>query len=254
MRSLHDPWVAVDSALAAAHDDRMTHHSSPAFSTDFSDRIAPPSPDRPPLRVNAYEHAQLANTSLAPLFPYMQRGAIVPTTTLFVGSPDAEFGHFFHENTEEEVALVIADRNGIKGKGMVMIAPQLHGVQCFLKEPHDPESFLLIVITQRQNDTAEQKERVFFRCGCNNVLFERSYDATPADTYDPRANHVFLTTSKSAAVAIEYNSDETNRTCSKCGKVNPPFPHQAWGWEAHTTLHTAAADARRANVLAEAAR
>jgi hypothetical protein len=232
----------------------MTDQTSSDFSTAFSARIPRPSPDRPPLRVNAYEHAQLANTSLAPLFPYMQRGAIVPTTTLFVGSPDAEFGHFFHENTEEEVALVIADHEGLKGKGMMMIAPQLHGVQCFLKEPHDPQSFLLIVITQRQNDTEAQRERVFFRCGCNNVLFERSYDSTPADVHDPRANHVFITNRESAAVAIEYNSDEALRTCSKCGKVNPPFPHRAWGWEAHTVLHTVAADARRANTLAGATR
>jgi hypothetical protein len=218
---------------------------SSGFSTAFSSRIPPPSDDRPPLRVNGFEYAQIANTSLAPMFPYLQRGAIVPTTSLMVGGPNANYGHFFHENTEEEVALVIADHGGIKNTGMMMIAPQLHGVQSFLKDPLDPESFLLIVITQRQSDDRRQQERVFFRCGCNEVLFEQTYDSTPDDVYDPHANHAFLTNKKSGDIAIAFNGDEALRTCKRCGKISPPFPHAAWGWDAYATSHDVAALGRR---------
>jgi hypothetical protein len=222
----------------------MRDQSAESFSVGFSARIPRPSDERPPLRVNAFEFAQVANTTLAPMFPYMQRGAIVPTTSLMVGGSEANYGHFFHENTEEEVALVMADRGALKGTGMVMIAPQLHGVQSFLKDPHDPESFLLITITQRQNEHREQKERVFFRCGCNEVLFEQSYDATPADSYEPRINHAFTTNKESAAIALAFNNDETLRTCKRCGKVNPPFPHVSWGWQAYATSHDVAARGR----------
>jgi hypothetical protein len=234
----------VDSTDDTRHDALMLETTSRPFSTAFSAAIPPPSADRPPLRANAYEFAQTANTTLAPMFPYVQRGAIVPTTTLFTGGPDAEYGHFFHDNTEEEVALVIADNGGIKNRGMVMIAPQLHGVQCFLKDPADPESFLLIVITQRQRDAGEQKERVFFRCGCNNVLFERGYDATPDEAYDPRRNTGFTTIVQSAAIAGEFNGDEANRTCSRCGKVSPAFPLGAWGWATYAAFADVAGKAR----------
>jgi hypothetical protein len=190
---------------------------------------------------------QYSNTSLAPLFPsYVERGAIVPCATLFMGGKDAEYGHFFHENTEEEVGLVIADQGALKGTGTIMVAPQLHGVNCFLKDPKDPESFLLIVITQRQSDEGAQSERVFFRCGCNNVLFERSFDATPVDAFEPDVDKIFLSTPHSAATAEAFNADVALRTCSRCGKVHEPFPLDAWGWSRHTSQHRAVARARAA--------
>jgi hypothetical protein len=223
----------------------MQDHSDAAFSTALSARIAKPSRDCPPLRANAYEFAALANTTLAPLFPYVHRGAIVPTISLIVGgSGSAGYGHFFHENTEEEVAVVFADRNAVKGKGTVMIAPMLHGVQAFLKDESDPESYMLITITQRQRDAGEQSERVFFRCGCNNVLYEFSYDATPPETHDPHHHDIFMSIANSSVAGVEFNQDESRRTCAKCGKVNPPFPHEAWGWVRHARWHDVTADAR----------
>jgi hypothetical protein len=86
------------------------------------------------------------------------------------------------------------------------------------------------------------------------VLFEYSYDATPANAHDPHRNHVFATTAESRAVALQFNTDEALRTCKRCGKVSPPFPHQAWGWENHTLLHTVAALGRRNLAATEAVR
>ena len=207
--------------------------------------IPKPSPDRPPLRTSVFEFMQYSNTSLAPLFPsYIERGAIVPCATLFMGGKDAEYGHFFHDNTEEEVGLVIADHGAVKGTGTIMVAPQLHGVNCFLKDPKDPESFLLIVITQRQSERDVQSERVFFRCGCNQVLYEHSYDATPADTFVPDVDKVFISMPQSAAAAEAFNADIALRTCSRCGKVHERFPVGAWGWSQHTSQYRAVSRAR----------
>lgn len=218
----------------------------PLFSTDLSAQIPPPSPDRPPLRTNVYESAWMVNTSLATMFPYVQRGAIVPGVTLFIGGEHAEYGHFFHENTEEEIALVMGGQGTMKPTGTVMIAPLLHGVQAFLKDPKDPQNFLLIVITQRQPDDREQHERVFWRCGCNEILFEHAYDATPEDLYDPATSEMLLTTRYSSEAAERFNADVANRTCKRCGKVAEPFPLEAWGWARNTRSHDTAERARAA--------
>jgi len=211
----------------------------------MANKIPPPSPERPPLRTNVFEFMQYANTSLAPLFPaYLERGSIVPAATLFIGGEDAEYGHFFHDNTEEEVGLVIADRGAHKNTGSVMVAPLLHGVNCFLKDPKDPESFMLTVITQRQREHDPQSERVFFRCGCNEVLFEHTFDATPADTFQTDVDKILLTTLESGDAAAAFNADQALRTCKRCGKVSPPFPLAAWGWLQHANQHRAVARAR----------
>jgi len=218
----------------------------PEFSIEFSAQIPPPSPDRPPLRANVYETAWMANTSLATMFPYVQRGSIVPGVTLFIGGEHAEYGHFFHENTEEEVALVMGGQGTMKPLGTVMIAPLLHGVQCFLKDPKNPESYLLIVITQRQPDDREQHERVFFRCGCNEILFEYPFESTPSDAYDPHASEILPTTRHSSEAAARFNDDVANRTCKRCGKVAERFPIEAWGWTLNTRSHDVAESARAA--------
>jgi hypothetical protein len=207
--------------------------------------IPKPSPDRPPLRANVFEFMQYANTSLAPLFPaYLERGSIMPCATVFMGGPDAEFGHFFHENTEEEVALVMADHGAHKGTGTVMIAPLLHGVNSFLKDPHDPASFLLIVITQRQRDAGAQSEKILFRCKCNEVLFEYAFDATPPDTFAFGEEKILITTRESSMAAEAFNADEGARTCKRCGTVSKPFPIDSWGWSRHTAQFRTVARAR----------
>lgn len=219
--------------------------SSPDVRPAPSHRIPPPSPDRPPLRANVFEFMQYANTSLAPMFPtYLERGSIVPCATLFIGGPDAEFGHFFHENTEEEVALVMADHGAHKGTGTVMIAPLHHGVNSFLKDPKDPASFLLIMITQRQRDAGPQAERILFRCKCNEVLYDFGFDATPPATFVPGVDKILITTRDSSSAAEAFNADEKLRTCKRCGTVAPPFPIAPWGWTQHTAQHRAVARAR----------
>jgi hypothetical protein len=219
--------------------------TSPDARSTSSHRIPKPSPDRPPLRANVFEAMQYANTSLAPMFPtYLERGSIVPCATLFIGGPDAEFGHFFHENTEEEVALVMADNKAHKGTGTVMIAPLHHGVNSFLKDPKDPESFLLIMITQRQRDRDAQSERILFRCKCNEVLFDFGFDATPPDTFEAGVDKILITTRESSAAAEAFNADENLRTCKRCGTVAAPFPITPWGWTQHTAQYRAVARAR----------
>jgi hypothetical protein len=68
-------------------------------------RIPPPDPDREPLKVNVYERMSKAAAQLTPLFPYDSAGAIIPAGAVLVGGPDVEYGHFFHWNTVNEVAV-----------------------------------------------------------------------------------------------------------------------------------------------------
>lgn len=236
--------------LACSVDQGLRFFARGAYTAPMP--IPKPSPDRPPLRANVFESMQYANTTLALLFPsYVERGSIMPCANLFIGGPDAEFGHFFHENTEEEVALVIADHGALKETGTVMIAPLLHGVNSFMKDPKDPASFLLIVITQRQRDSGAQSERILFRCKCNEVLFEHAFDATPPDTFAFGEDKLLITTRESSAAAEAFNGDEKARTCKRCGNVSAPFPIGPWGWTRHASQHRAVARGR--TILAAAA-
>ena len=49
--------------------------------------LAPPAPDKEPLKVNVFEFMKGANSALIPLFPYLDEGAIVPCGTMFDGGP-----------------------------------------------------------------------------------------------------------------------------------------------------------------------
>jgi hypothetical protein len=204
-----------------------------AVSTEYSSRIPKPSPDRPPLRVNAYEFLASANTSLLPFFPYVERGAIVPAGNLVYGGPDRDYGHFYHQNTEEEVVLTMGERGALKGTGTIMNTPLEHGVNSFLKDPADPESFLCNVIVQRQRESGPQSERFYIRCGCNEIIYSLAFDGTPGDVYDPRIHSNFKTLGDSARGVDEFNSDESVRTCKRCGKIAAPFPRDTWGWNRH---------------------
>jgi len=61
------------------------------------------SPNRSPLKVNVFEFARDAATTLAPLFPYFDTGSIVPGLSVFRGEPGRCYGRFQHFNTVDEV-------------------------------------------------------------------------------------------------------------------------------------------------------
>ena len=203
-------------------------------------RIPPPDPDREPLKVNVYERMSKAAAELTPLFPYDSAGSIVPAGAVMTGGPDVEYGHFFHWNTVNEVAVTYGSNKGMLAPGQIFVTQQLHGVNSFLRDQKDPEAFIVMVITQHQSSSGDQSEALIARCRkCKAVLVRTEYDATPhglpgydAKRYGSDEDPVrqFATLAGSADFIRARNSDE-GRTCSECGHVNDPFPAERWGWE-----------------------
>jgi hypothetical protein len=212
-------------------------------------RIPPPADERAPLKTNVFEKLQASNSELIPLFPYFGRGAIVPAAAVMHGGPGggfadfgggaSDFGHFFHYNDADEVTLVWASDGGPRGSGLIRCLANHHGVKPHLRDPNDPNSFSVTVITQRQAEDGPQREAVQFRCEkCHETLIHHEYDATPLPPRAERAPdadpHPALATIVGSADAAEaYNASEAARTCPKCGIVSQPFPLEPWGWGTH---------------------
>ena len=216
-----------------------------------SHRIPPPTGEREPLKANVFERMQSANTELVPIFPYYGHGAFVPCGALFKGEPGLDMGHFFHNNTVDEVVCVFGGNNAMLQTGQVIATPKLHGVNTFLKKPQDPESFLVIAITQRQSDDGDQREALLFRCAkCHEHLLDWEFTSTPKDQPGDRYPE-FVTLTEGVEPAEKYNADEAIRTCSKCGYLNPPFPLELWGWKKWAVQQRTVNDARKA-LLAKA--
>ena len=143
--------------------------------------IPPPRRDRPPMHANAFDVAQGSNTQLKPLFPYLHPGAMVPCSALLIGGPDADYGHFFHHNTQHEIVLTLAANGAVLPTGQVFIGAVIHGVNSFLKNEKDPKSFATFVITQMQAESGVQTEACSLRCEkCHEQIFFKEFDATPA--------------------------------------------------------------------------
>ena len=202
-------------------------------------RIPPPDPDREPLKVNVYERMAKAAAQLTPLFPYDSAGTIVPAGSVLTGGPDMEYGHFFHWNTVNEVAVTYGANKAMLAAGQIFVTQQLHGVNSFLRDEKDPEAFAVMVITQHQSTSGDQTEKLIARCAkCKAEIVRTEYDATPhglpgydAKRYGENDDPVrqFATLARSADFIAERNSDE-GRTCAECGHVNDPFPAERWGW------------------------
>lgn len=220
-------------------------------------RIAPPDGSREPLRINLFDRMMVANTQLAPLFPYFGEGAIVPAGAILRGEKDATYGQFFHTNSVDEVIVAFGAEGSLTDTGFVFVGANTHGVNSFLKNEEDPNSFLVVVITQRQRVGEEQNEAVTLRCvKCKDVVAQLAFDSTPppANHYaDPAGERAFPTLIFSAEAAEQYNQDEASRTCKKCGTLNPRFPLERWGWTAYTVQSRTAADGRRALMRAGSA-
>jgi hypothetical protein len=215
-------------------------------------RIPPPAGDKEVLKANVFERMQSGNTQLLPLFPYCGEGDLVPCGAILRGEPGADWGHFFHWNTVDEVVTVFGGSGGLLHTGQVFATQKLHGVNSFLKDPNDASSFLVLTITQRQSVAEPQQEAVILRCGqCAEQLVRFDYDAPPlppADRRDPDpdAHPPFTTIVKSWEAVAGYNADETKRQCPKCGAANPPFPLARWGWGQYAAQSQTVNAARRA--------
>jgi hypothetical protein len=208
--------------------------------------IPPPDPEREPLKVNVYEHARGLTCTLAPLFPHLHAGAIVPTVALFWGRPAGDYGYFEHYNTVDEVVIIFG-ADGAAGRartGLVRVNANTHGVGKFLPDPDDPEVFSLICITQRQAETERQEEAVWFKCEqCQTDLARLDFDWQPAAADEIKDRHGTFaplgTVVKSAQAAAAFNASDDARTCPNCGHVSPPFPLERWGWDRYAAQTTA---------------
>lgn len=220
-------------------------------------RIPPPSGAREPLKNNVFDLMSGAACQLLPLFPYHDAGAIVPCGAIMTGdADDSEFGHFFHYNTIEEVAVTFGANEAMLQTGQIFVTQQLHGVNSFLRDSANPQAFILMTITQHQSEEGDQSEAILFRCrNCSEQLHRHDYDATPkgAKGYDPSQwggsadddVPMFITLWGSDKAAVDYN-DESVRTCPKCGHVNIAHPHHKWGWDRYVHQVRTAGSAKRA--------
>ncbi len=207
--------------------------------------IPPPRADRPPLLANLLNVMQQANTTLAPLFPYLHPGAIVPTGALFIGAPGKDYGQLYHHNSVDEVIIGFVCEGATLQTGQVYNGGRVHGVNSFLKDQTKPGSFALFSVTQRQLDEGEQPEAVSLVCSkCRKQIFRTDYDARSMP--DARELDYPFTT---AAVLPErmraFNEDPELRRCSDCGHQNDPFPVHTWGWDLYADQSTAMRAAKR---------
>lgn len=212
----------------------MAVQSQPAVRPRW--RIAPPAPGQGPLKVNLFAQLQAANTTLLPLFPYLGEGAIVPCGAIFCGGPGRAFGHFFHTNPLDEVVLILGARGGTVEAGDVHVLAKTHGVRPSIKDPTDPDSYLIACITQREAPDAPGygREALTFRCRqCSEILLRCEYAAEavpPLAARDPATERypTFATIVGTLQAAENFNADEARRTCPKCGTLNAPFPMRTW--------------------------
>jgi hypothetical protein len=211
--------------------------------TRFVNRRIPATREREILKTNVYAFMAGANTTLIPLFPYDDPGAIVPCGATFHGKPGAKFGHFFHFNTADEIVLSFGASKAMIKTAQAYVTQRLHGVNSFLRSPEEPDAFLVLTVTQRQPEAAKQTEAVLFQCGnCHTELYRHDYSAAPPGGRDKL--HGFITLTDSLA-AVNGIADEDRRTCGKCGEVFEPFPLEAWGWQRwNDQLQTARASRR----------
>jgi len=197
-----------------------------------------PDPNRDPLKVNIYRFIQNSKTALAPLFPYVDEGAIVPCAATFRGAPGRHMGRFQHFNTVDEVLVTFGAQGGERRMpGIVHVGAKLHTVVSPIDDSQDPNVMVVAVITQRQSlGTKAQREEYRFICGkCDRRLFLYEIDATPPKrgTKPPAGTEPFITIAETLEAAKKFNADEAARVCKHCGHQNPPFPIEEWAWDVH---------------------
>lgn len=196
-----------------------------------SHRIPPPPADKLPLKQNVFEFMRTGNTTLLPMFPYVDEGSIIPAGTIFRGASETDYGSFEHFNAVDEVFIIFAAEGARFRSGTVRVGPRQHFVGSPFMGVDAAESMALIVITQRQSTGREQREKMVFRCSaCRAEVLNYEFDATPPargtqrETLGPHAPFTTLVQSVKA-----YDTYNENRVCSKCGHENARFPTELWG-------------------------
>ncbi|HLT35417.1 MAG TPA: hypothetical protein VK034_04005 [Enhygromyxa sp.] len=207
--------------------------------------IPPPRADRPPMRANLLNVMQQANTTLAPLFPYLHPGAIVPTGALFIGEPGKDYGQLYHHNSVDEIIIAFVANEATLQTGQLYCGGRVHGVNSFLKDQTRPGSFALFTVTQRQLEQGSQTEAISLICSeCRKQLFKGEFEsASPPDANE--LDHPFKTPAVLPEVLREFNQDPAKRTCPDCGHVNDPFPVHTWGWDLYASQSATMAEAKR---------
>ncbi len=199
-------------------------------------KIAPPSPERAPLRVNVFEFMCTVNTALGPLFPYVDEGSIVVGVGVFSGAPHRRFGIFQHFNTVDEIYTIFGSHGTPMPVGLVSVGAAEHYVNPGFANPEDPASHVLFVIVQRQAEPGiAQHERLSMLCeNCQTPLLTTAFPVNLTDAVRARISEgscpPFETILRSAEIAEQFNTDADKRVCAECGHVNPPFPLESWGW------------------------
>ncbi|MDB5409974.1 MAG: hypothetical protein JWL84_4886 [Rhodospirillales bacterium] len=202
-------------------------------------QIPPPSGDREPLKTNIFAFVQNSQSALAPLFPYVDEGAIVPCAATFRGAPGRRFGRFQHFNTVDEVLLVFGAEGALRqASGLVRVGPKLHMVTAPFEDPEREESVRVVAITQRQLIGKPHREEYRFVCDkCDRRLFVYEVDATPPQRGKQRETlgdyAPFITIAETYEAARRFNADPEARHCKHCGHDNPPFPIESWAWNTH---------------------
>jgi hypothetical protein len=208
-------------------------------------RLTEPDGRRRPLKRSVFEVAQVSNTQLCPLFPYLGAGAMVPAISVFKsnyrGGSKAPLGSFYHLNSVDEIFLSFT---GIPG--MVGVGGRMHPVTDPVLAMGDPDDLAMIgTITQRQVTSGTQHEAYILRCAeCHHQLVKHEWDTDPADADTDLGPATFETLTESYEAMARFNADESLRTCSKCGLVNDPFPVARWGWDAYTQQNEVAKQAK----------
>lgn len=185
--------------------------------------------DKAPRKKNLCEeiiHATGA-LELVPVFPYLDKGAIVACLSVAIGGANFKGFQFFHYNVVPEVLLCLSGQNSSVSGGQMMVLPDQHGVNAFLKDMHDPGAYFVALIVIRMSEDEEQVEGFILRCEeCNEILCKRyaNIKEGPDRPYYPE----FRALAFYADVVDEFNASD--RVCPRCGHMNEPFPAEQMGW------------------------
>ena len=196
-----------------------------------------------PVKKNLFEEVIHATGTLelVPVFPYLDKGAIVPCLSVSLGKAGTQRFQFFHDNVVPEVLICLAEKQGALKAGQMMVLPNLHGVNNFLKDVQDESAYLVVLITIRVNYQDEQREGFLIRCErCNELLYQRYQNIKdgPERPYYPE----FYALVFYADAVDEFNASD--RTCPKCGHIQPPFPAEQLGWRRYAMQVRVANQAR----------
>jgi hypothetical protein len=163
------------------------------------------------------------------MFPELGPGAMVPCVAIGYGRSRPFLWRFFHENSVDEVVLVLAAKGGALHPGVLRVGSRHHRVEVALPDPYDPAQYVVSVIVQRQSTSEAQRERFSLRCRtCDHEIFSETIEFTPPTTAPlPGFDTILL-----AARSVElYNESEEQRRCPACGTLNDRFDLDHWGWD-----------------------